>query len=232
MAGTLTYGRNTLKKTYQSRSQPKSWYQQSFSDTEPAEWFDRVHAYRISAESGIVRNPFEIYFDYGQYDEDVVLFGGETSKAVSFNLIFDSAPIVVLSITSNTEDSNLNSFVSSLSSTGMVINTSAPFSGSIVYKAIYASSYPVYVRRTPLYSSGTYYASAGSIAPNDTEFVVNFANLGTSTVSTFLTPVDIDGAGGANVAFVATGSATASSMPVSMSSHLVGRVHYLAVVSQ
>lgn len=232
MAGTQVYGRNTLKKTYQERSQPKSWYQQTYSDTNPTEWFDRTHAFRISAEPFRVRNPFETYLDFGQYDEDVVLFGGETQQVVTFNLTFNGTPTVVVVNDSTAPDGNVNAFVTSLTATGMAINTSAPFTGQIIYKAIYASAYPVYVRRAPLSSSEIYYASAGAISPSSPEFVVSFSSLGVVPTNLFLSPVDISGSGAANVSVVGTGSLTTTTVPVSLSAHVANEVHYLAVVPQ
>lgn len=232
MAGTLTYGRNTLKKTYQSRSQPKSWYQQAFSDTQPAEWFDKVHAYRISAEPCLVRNPFEVFFDYGQYDEDEVVFAGETSKAVNFNLSFDGTPFVTVTATATDEGSNVNVFVTTPTTNGMVINTSAPYTGTVTYRAIYSSTYPVYVRRAPLHSTETYYASAGAITPASPEFTLSFSALDSTPTALFLSPVDSNNNGMANVAVVSTGSIVGTTMPVSTSALLLGQMHYLIAVPQ
>lgn len=232
MAGTQVYGRNNHKKTYQDRSQPKSWYQQSYSDTEPAEWFDRTHLFKISSEPFMARNPFETYLDFGQYDEDVVLFSGETQKTVTFNVTFDYTPVVVVVNSSTASDSNVNIFVSSPTNTGMVINTSAPFYGQLIYKAIYSITYPIYVRRSPLSSSEIYFAAAGTTNPSSAEFVVNFASLSTLPTTMFLLPVDVSGSGTANVSIVATGSLTTTTLPVSLSAQVVNEVHYLAVVPQ
>lgn len=230
----FVFGINTLKKVYQGRSQPKIWYVQD----ETGEWIDKNHAYRISNHSFIVNTPFTADggVDYGEYDEDAVVFAGQTEKSVVFNTVFTARPIVALSMSPDDvgdENSNINYFITSLTSTGMTVNTSAPFDGSLVYRAINAETYPTYVRRTVLSSSFVYYASAGFINLTDaTEFVVSYENLGVTPDSLFCSPVDVSGSGTANVAIISSGSINASSSAVSMSAPLLNELHYLAVVVQ
>lgn len=221
-----------MKKTYQDRSQPKSWYQQTYSDTAAAEWFDRSHGYHISAETFQVRNPFETYLDFAEYDEDEVIFNGETQKAVAFNITFSGVPIVTVVNESADETSNVNIFVSSLSSVGMMINASATFTGRIIYRAIYSATYPIYVQRNQLSSSAVYYASAGKVNPAAPEFVISFETLGQAPDTVFFAPVDVSGSGTANVAVVGAGSLTETTLPVSLSAHIANEWHYLAVVPQ
>lgn len=234
MAGTTTIcGRTNLKKVYQDRSQPRSWYQQSIADNIPAEWFDRTHLYEQSNQQFRVDNPFNTIISYAQYDEDVVDFLGQTSKTINFNITFDSAPYVTVFYSGSTNpNSNIGIFVSSITNTGMTINTSAPYSGELTYMAVYSGEYPVYVRRTPNSSAATYYIAANSINTNATNFVATFADMGATPTTFFATPVDVSGSGTANVVLVGTGSLTNVSMPVSLSAQLMNALHYLVVVAQ
>lgn len=232
MAGTLIYGRSTLKKVYQQRSQPKSWYQETYSDTLPPEWFDREHAYRVTNQTFLVENPFERYLDFAQYDEDTVTITGQTTAIVTFNVMFDSRPVLSLIIDTTDDQSNVNVFATSLTNTGFVLNTSAPFTGSVTYRAIYSAAYPVYVRREIASSSAVYYAAAGYSNPQSSEFLATFDSLGVVPTTVFFGMVDVSGSGTANVAVVQTGSLSQTELPVSLSAHIMNEVHYLAVVPQ
>lgn len=229
----FVFGINTLKKVYQDRSQPKIWYVQDNT----GEWIDKNHAYRLSNQGFIVNTPFTPEgIQYGEYDEDTVVFAGEILKNVVFNETFTARPVVALSMSlesENGETSNINYFVSNLTSTGMDVNTSSPFTGTLVYRAINATAYPSYVRRNVLSSSFVYYAAAGYVnVGTTTEILLSYDSLGTTPNALFWSTVDVSGSGTANVSIVSSGSISDASAAVSMSAPLTNELHYLAVVQQ
>jgi hypothetical protein len=120
-----------------------------------------------------------------EYDEGVVHFAGISDVGTgSFNFTFSGSPYVVLTIESSAlYGNNLNVWGESLSTAGFTFGLSAPFTGSIRYRAIYADTYPAYV--TSAYtasitaSAGTYSAVAESF------YTASFAAL-PSTTSLFL----------------------------------------------
>lgn len=233
MAGTLPYGRNTTKKTYQSRGQPRSWYQQQ------TEWFDRARTYQINNTHPLVQNPFTFDPDdivYGEYDEDRVEFNNETQASVTFNIAFTSRPIITLTLApEHTTDpsANISFFVSSLSATTAMIQTSAPFSGALIYRAIYAPIYPSFVRRTVLSSSTIYYAAAGyENVGNSSDTYLQYADLAAAPTAFYWSTVDVSSSGTANVIAISSASIVQTSAQLSLSAPLFNELHYLAVVQQ
>lgn len=229
----FVFGINKLKKVYQDRSQPKSWYVQDAS----GEWMDRAKVYHITNQPFIVESPYTSEgVQYGEYDEDVVEFTGQSSQTVNFNLSFSNRPIVTLGVSPdslNDEYSNVNVFVTDLSTTGMTVRTSAGFNGKILYRAINCPTYPGYVRRSVVSSSLVYFASAGYMnVGTDTELLLQYENLGSIPNAIFWGTVDVSGSGTADVAVVSSGSITPSSSTISMSAPLANELHYLAVVAQ
>lgn len=229
----FVFGINTLKKVYQDRSQPKIWYVQDNT----GEWIDKNHAYRLSNQGFLVSTPFTPEsIQYGEYDEDTVVFTGQTVQNVVFNETFTARPIVALSMSlesADVETSNINSFVTDLTLTGMNVNTSSPFTGTLVYRAINATTYPSYVRRSVLSSSFVYYASAGYVnVGTSTELVLSYDNLGAAPNALFWSTVDVSGSGTANVSVISSGSISATNAALSMSAPLTNELHYLAVVQQ
>lgn len=96
-----------------------------------------------------------------EYDEGVIWFDGTGSqKAGVFNFTFSSNPIVVFSLEENPEV-NVNLFGLSRTTSGYTVGASAPFSGAVRYRAIYATEYPA--ECTSPYS-GTFFASANTAA--------------------------------------------------------------------
>lgn len=229
----MPYGRNITKKTYQSRGQPVSWY---YVDSE---WFDRGKTYQINNTFPAVNSPFT--FDpnnivYGEYDEDRVQFNGSTSTSVVFNIAFTSRPVIALELAPeyiNDPTANINFFVSGLTNTTATIQTSSPFNGALIYRAIYAQEYPSFVRRDVLSASVIYYAAAGyQNIENSSSALVSYANLDSSPTAFYWSTVDVSSSGTANVAAISSGSITATAAALSLSAPLFNELHYLAVVQQ
>ncbi len=109
----------------------------------------------------------------GEYDEGVVSYAMNDSvyKTINFNFTFSSSPYVVLSIEDdeNNDTNNVNPYGISFSTSGANIGVSAPFSGTVRYRAIYASSYPAYI--TSSFTASVITASAGTVTvPADASY--------------------------------------------------------------
>lgn len=167
-----------------------------------------------------------------EYDENVIDFTWEESKSTSFSFTFSSTPIVTLEVLPSDGLENIVAFLGNVTSTGLTVNVSAPHTGQIVYRAINASSYPTVVSRSVVSTSYYYTASAGySDLINTSELLVGYSLLASSTspTSLFITTMDINNNGDADVAVVDTGSYGLTSTPVSLSAPITNRVYYLAV---
>ncbi len=86
---------------------------------------------------------------------------------------------------------NVNLYVDSISTTNFTVRFSSEFSGSIRYRAIYNSTYPAIVERTPLFPSSYYTASAGVVSLlNEDQKVITYPTVGGTPTELFLTAKD------------------------------------------
>jgi len=97
---------------------------------------------------------------YPEYEEKVVTIGSPGNPfnqwPVQFDYLFSGTPFVVLTeLTPNANTPTVNAFIDVLSFSGMLIEFSAPFEGTVVYRALYQSSpgNPVNVLRSPRYTN-------------------------------------------------------------------------------
>jgi len=99
-----------------------------------------------------------------------------TSGTGSFGFTFSHQPYVVLSVESaSIYGGNLNLYGGNITTTGFTFDFSAPFSGSIRWRAIYSPTYPAVA--TSAYTASIT-ASAGSVAPGGKSFyTASFATL-------------------------------------------------------
>lgn len=167
-----------------------------------------------------------------EYDENVIDFTWEESRSTSFTFTFSATPIVTLEVLPSDGLENIVAFLGNVTTTGITVNVSAPHTGQIVYRAINASSYPTVISRSVVSTSYYYTASAGySDLINTSELLVGYSLLASSTSPTnlFITTMDINSNGDADVAVVDTGSYGLTSTPVSLSAPITNRVYYLAV---
>lgn len=112
-----------------------------------------------------------------EYDEGVYAINSLTDQGTgSFNFTFSSNPYVVLTVESaSLYGESLNLFGGNITTSGFTFGLSAPFTGSIRWRAIYATSYPAYV--TSAYTASIT-ASAGAVAPlGQTYYTASFATL-------------------------------------------------------
>ena len=131
----------------------------------------------------------------GEYDEGLATFLNTTSSIVSFNFVFSGQPVVVLTMESASiqNTSNVQLFGANFNNSKFIARTSAPFSGTIRYRAMYAASYPSYFTSSFAPASGTFRASAGSVAGNGTSFVTaSWASLNNTPTVYFESPFGLD----------------------------------------
>lgn len=229
MAG---FNPNRKKKTYSlNRSQPSKVIATIVDGK--VEYFDETlvtvyYQLQTATSQGIPPPPPTP----AEYDEDVIDFSWTDSEEVSFNIIFSNTPYITLEVLPAKGFENIAFFANNLSISGCFAHVSAPFSGQLVYRAIYSTVFPVGIERVVVSNSFYYTASAGSIPESsNSEFTATYNQLFPATYPThiFFTPIDDNNNGDAGVAIVQTGSIGLTSTEVSYSAPVYNSIHYLAV---
>lgn len=97
---------------------------------------------------------------YAEYDEGLITFATPSDVGTgSFSFSFSSNPIITLTVESaSLNGENVNVYGYNFSTTGFTFGTSAPFVGTIRYRAIYSPTYPA--NATSIYT-GSMLVSAG-----------------------------------------------------------------------
>jgi hypothetical protein len=129
---------------------------------------------------------------YPEYEEKVVTIGSlgnpvNQSNPIAFDYLFSGTPFVVLTeLTPNPNTPTVNAFIDVLSFSGMTIKFSAPFEGTIVYRALFQSSpgNPVNVLRSPRYTN-QYSLVVVNGAVFDTNNILGYPNTADITFSDF-----------------------------------------------
>ncbi len=174
----------------------------------------------------------------GEYDEDLIHFNNETVKTFSFNFTFSSNPTVVYSqgtadpAQPNTQ--NLNIFGISRNASNGIVALSAPYSGTIRYRAAYAPSYPSYFTGTLASISptaGVFVASVDSGMPNNQSFfTASWAPLASAGPISFKSPYDDNSNFDGNVALSTKyASLNSSGEIVEISAPMSSSIYILAV---
>jgi hypothetical protein len=174
----------------------------------------------------------------GEYDEDLIHFNNETLKSFSYNFTFSNDPTVVFSQGTadpsqpNTE--NLNIFGISKNTTGGVVALSAPYSGTIRYRAAYASVYPSYFTGSVvsiLPTAGVFIASVDREVPDNVSYITSsWAALITTAPYMYQTPFDDNLNYDANIATsVANGTLSNSTAIIELSAPMSSSIYILAV---
>lgn len=168
---------------------------------------------------------------YPEYEEKVVTVGSSGNPVNYVDVVFDysftNIPVLVITdLTSNTNTPNVNAFVKEYSITGSYINFSAPFEGTIVYRALYQATFgtPVNVLRSPRYTNqySLVVADYGTLL-NENNKTITFSDFGSVPTNNYVTFWDY-GSNTANVSasityvgntsVVITSSATVSNAEV------------------
>ena len=174
----------------------------------------------------------------GEYDEDLIHFNNESYKTFSFNFTFSSNPTVVFTqniaapAQPNTE--NVNIFGISRTTAGGIVALSAPYSGTIRYRAAYAPSYPSYFTGSIASISpttGIFVASVDREVPNNQSFVTaSWAALASAGPYVFQSPYDdnsnFDGDVGLTPKF---GTLNSSGEVIEISAPMSSSIYVLAV---
>lgn len=133
----------------------------------------------------------------GEYDEGLVHFDNTSDETFAFNFTFSSTPYVVYTMEESAPTGsgleNINVFGFTKSTTGAIVGVSAPFSGTVRYRAAWASSFPA-VFTSSFTSSFT--ASAGSTPViGATSYTASYSIL-SATPSIYLnSPINSSGSG-------------------------------------
>lgn len=187
---------------------------------------DFFHVINDALQSIGTETPVAVY----EYDEDLIIFNGETSKSKSFNITFTTNPIVVLDVIPFADQENVNSFITSISTTAVSVGLSAPLSGAVRYRAIYAPIYPVSVQRNVLSSSFSYQISAGytDLTASST-FSANYISMVVNPSQVIFTTFDMNSNNDADVAFVNSSSFGTTQTTGDVSSEITNRINFIAI---
>ena len=171
----------------------------------------------------------------GEYDEGLIEFNNETFKAFSYNFTFSSNPTVVFSIgvpASANYTENINIYGIARNTGGGLVALSAPYSGSIRYRAVYASSYPSYflgVAASISPTNGTFRASTDVKVPNNVSYVTaSWGILDGIPGTIFSSPYDDFGNYDANVA-LSVNSQTVAGAIIEISAPISSSIYVLAI---
>ena len=174
----------------------------------------------------------------GEYDEDLIHFNNEYLKTFNFNFTFSNNPTLVFSqgvadsAQPNTE--NINIFGIAKTTTGGIVALSAPYSGTIRYRAAYAGSYPSYFTGsvasiTP--TAGVFIASVDKKIPSNESFVTSsWSALASSVPVVFQSPYDDNSNFDANVALTTKyGTLNSSGEIIEISAPMSSSIYVLAI---
>lgn len=196
------------------------------------EYFDRARTERANPFYGLFGSLATFTTSSGEivitaeYDDGIALLDNTETGTVTFATTFTVAPVVVISFAdlgNNIE--NIVGTISNITTTGFSYSLSAPFTGFLSYKAIYATAYPA-ILPSPYVGTG----SAGYVdITNDDTFVATYSSLGSVPTEFYITVEDRNVSGDALVAVVDTGSYGLTTTPVSLSAPVTDRAHYIAL---
>lgn len=174
----------------------------------------------------------------GQYDEDLIHFNNETLKSFNYNFTFSGNPTVVFSqgdaAPAQPNTQNLNIFGISRTTAGGVVALSAPYSGTIRYRAAYAPSYPSYFTGSIASiapTAGVFIASVDNRMPDNESFVTSsWAVLASAVPTSFKSPYDDNSNFDANVALsTKIGTLNSSGEVIEISAPMSSSIYVLAV---
>jgi hypothetical protein len=139
--------------------------------------FDLNETYRhrdfFKIDDTVIDLPFST-----QYDEGLITFTGETQLEGTFNFRFDRPPIVVLTMESSslTGSENINVYSQNVPDfTTFSVGVSAPFSGTIRYRAVSSQTYPTQISGNIYTTTGSFHIYAGRIdAIQATEYTASY----------------------------------------------------------
>ncbi|NBP57059.1 hypothetical protein EBU71_11115 [bacterium] len=200
--------------------------------------FDLNNVIRHRDKYELLGDPFDITNLLGEYDEDLIHFNNESYKSFNYNFTFSSNPTVVYSqyIPDSTQPNteNINIYGISRNASGGVVALSAPYSGTIRYRAAYAPSYPSYFTGTLASiapTAGVFIASVDREVPDNQSFVTaSWATLASVSPIPFKSPYDDNSNFDGNVALTTKyATLNSSGEVVEISAPMSSSIYILAV---
>ena len=226
MADNNKYGsnRNVWRKSYgtgQAKRPPQLFTYDVYDVVNEPTNFDPItgkplvsSSYTIDLQSTVRHRDFFKTFGktgavvIGEYDEGLIHFNNTDTNSFSFNITFSSNPYLVFSVNEEASTvqntTNINIYGISVNTAGGVLGLSAPFSGTIRYRAAYSDTFPAYFYGrsgsiTP--TSGWFVASANKLTPDNQSYLsASWDALLGSFPYVFQTPFDDNSNFDANVA--------------------------------
>ena len=132
---------------------------------------------------------------YSQYEEKVITIGSPTNSFdFAFDTSFTGVPMVVVTeLSSSNNLQNVNAFLTDVSSTEVTGAFSAPFAGTLVYRAIFLSSPgdPVNVLRSPRFTSQySLVVNQGGVFTNSNNQYLTYSDFGSTPTENYVTFFD------------------------------------------
>lgn len=127
----------------------------------------------------------------GEYEEGCAVFDwADQELTVNFSTTFSSSPIVVINLNPYTDSlQNIKAEITSVNQTSFAVRLSAPYSGSVEYKAVYANSFPIPVVRQTLNPSLQYSLVYGAVIDASSSYFSASFNLNSNVPDlAFYTP--------------------------------------------
>jgi hypothetical protein len=194
--------------------------------------------FKIAIQISGVLTPPVPPFILGEYDEDLIHFNNEVFKNFTFNFVFSNEPILVFSqgtaapAQPNTE--NINIYGIAKNTSGGVVGLSAPYSGTIRYRAAYAATYPsVFTGSVASIAptAGTFIASVFRDMPDNESFITaSWAPLASSNPDVFMSPYDDNSNFDGNVILTASvGTLSNSGKVIEISAPMSSSIYVIAV---
>jgi hypothetical protein len=166
---------------------------------------------------------------FGEYEEFTYAFSSfATGSSISFLTPFTVKPILTVEINDSTNNlQNVSFFLKNVSETSFNIEFSSQFSGSIKYRAIYSSTYPAIVERTPDMPLNYFTASAGtSLINNESSKTITYAALPEAPTSLFYSLEDT-GNNLSQVALELSGNINSTTSNINISSNTVSNINFI-----
>lgn len=140
---------------------------------------------------------------------------------------FIGTPIIVAEIyPSGSETENINLYIKDFSNSNVTLGSSAPYSGSVLVRAIFSNTYPVTVKRYPLFSASYLTASANTkVLTGESTSILTWSALpGTPNKFMVLPGVSIN-----SDIVPMTGSFTTSNTDIFLSAESSDTLYYIAI---
>jgi hypothetical protein len=164
-----------------------------------------------------------------EYDEGIIYFNNVDSVTANYNILFSSSPIVVLTMedSGSNNQGNVNIFgLSTPNYNQLTVGTSAPFSGSVRYRAIHTTrNYPVFLENQ--FYTSSFWAYAGRIDTSlATDYTASFGGIPSGSLEYRATVFDAANDNSQDVALVNT-YLTQNQSENTISSQLTNQIHFM-----